>query len=147
MEETLSQNSPIKWTVYYEDEKDHSKPVVDLVSDLDYLKKWFTWHKTWAHKEGKPVIFVWNEDGCEVADRWMRAASQAGWYVVLKLFSGYRDCPVQPDSWHQYVSNTPAWMNVSCVHDKSNFLLISFVVVVAFHDSFFYFNELGWNYW
>ena len=29
-------------------------------------------------------------------------ASNGEWYVVIKLFSGYRDCPIQPDHWHQY---------------------------------------------
>ena len=72
-----------------------------LRDDLDYLKKWFTWHPAWGHIDQRPVIFVYNEAGCEIADRWM-AASSGEWYVVLKLFKGYRDCGTQPDSWHQY---------------------------------------------
>jgi hypothetical protein len=72
-----------------------------LKSDLDYLKKWFAWHPAFAHKAGKPVIFVYNEAGCSIAQRWMEA-NQGEWYVVLKLFPGYQDCQVQPDSWHQY---------------------------------------------
>jgi hypothetical protein len=104
MDETLNQGSSVKWTVYYEDEKGFDYSVDELVSDLDYLKKWFAWHPAWAHKDGKPVIFVWNESSCEVASRWMEAASIAGWYVNLKLFGGYTECSIQPDSWHQYVS-------------------------------------------
>mmetsp|Transcript_25085 Transcript_25085/g.41120 ORF Transcript_25085/g.41120 Transcript_25085/m.41120 type:complete len:197 (-) Transcript_25085:308-898(-) len=102
MDETVAQNSPVKWTVYYEDEKARDDSVSILVSDLNYLKKWFAWHETWAHVDGKPVIFVWNESDCDVARRWKQAGQTAGWYVVLKLFGGYLNCPDQPDSWHQY---------------------------------------------
>lgn len=55
---------------------------------------------------GKPVIFVYNEAGCSVAERWRRAieAAEGDWYVVLKLFPGYSSCKPedQPDHWHQY---------------------------------------------
>ena len=48
------------------------------------------------------MIFVYNTDDtdCKVAKRWRAAAT--GWYVVLKVFSGYRSCDDQPSSWHQY---------------------------------------------
>ena len=104
LDETTAQGSNIKWTVYYEDEKALDKTVDELVADLNYLKKWFAWHESWAHKNGKPVIFIWNESECEVADRWEQAARKAGWYVVLKLFGNHEKCSSQPDSWHQYVS-------------------------------------------
>jgi hypothetical protein len=101
MDETIALNSQVKWTVYHEKEKGADPSPAEIREDLDYLKKWFAWHPAWAHKEGRPVIFVYNEGGCEVANRWM-AAANGEWYVVLKLFPGYRDCPIQPDSWHQY---------------------------------------------
>ena len=48
------------------------------------------------------MILVYNEGGtCDIVRRWMEA-NQGEWYVVLKLFRGYEDCPMQPDSWHQY---------------------------------------------
>ena len=102
LDETTRQAIPIKWTVYYEDEKKFDRSVDDLVADLDYLKEWFAWHPSWAHKDGKPMIFIWNESECEVADRWAEAAKKAGWYVVLKLFGDYKGCKSQPDHWHQY---------------------------------------------
>jgi hypothetical protein len=106
MEETRRQGSSIKWTVYYEKEKERDHSVSKIVSDLNYLKKWFAWHPTFAHKDGKPVIFVWNEGNCDVATRWQAAAREAGWYVVLKLFTKFWQCPdfAKIDSWHQYVS-------------------------------------------
>ena len=101
MDETVSLNSHLKWTVYHEDEREEDASPQMLKKDLGYLKKWFAWHPAWAHIDRRPVIYVYNEAGCEVADRWM-AASGGEWYVVLKLFRGYRDCANQPDSWHQY---------------------------------------------
>jgi hypothetical protein len=106
MDETVRQKSPMKWTVYYEDEKEKNYSVAEIERDLAYLKQWFAWHPTWAHKNGKPVIFVWNEDNCDVAKRWNEAGRNSNWYVVLKLFAGYKNCASQPDSWHQYVSSS-----------------------------------------
>ncbi|KAL3913615.1 MAG: hypothetical protein SGILL_006418 [Bacillariaceae sp.] len=104
MDETIEQNSQIKWTVYYEEEFTLNPSVDKLKSDLNYLRKWFAWHPTWAHIEGKPVIFVYNEAGCGVAERWRQAvaAADGDWYVVLKLFPGFKGCSNQPNSWHQY---------------------------------------------
>lgn len=101
MDETVAQKSPLKWTIYHEDERDYDPTPEELRKDFDYLKKWFAWHEAWAHIDGKPVIFVYNESGCDVASRWMQA-SRGEWYVVLKLFGGFEDCPDQPESWHQY---------------------------------------------
>ena len=41
MEESARQGSPIKWTVYYEDEEANDFSVDAIVKDLNYLKKWF----------------------------------------------------------------------------------------------------------
>ena len=101
MDETLRQQSPLKWTVYHEVERDRNQTVEELKSDLDYLKRWYAWHPAWAHKDGLPVIFVYNERGCDVARRW-KQASQGEWYVVLKIFPKATECEFQPNSWHQY---------------------------------------------
>ena len=91
----------MKWAVYHEKEYSVDPSVVEIRRDLIYLKKWFAWHSAYGHIDGRPVIFVYNEGGCEVVSRWTRA-SRGQWYVVLKVFEGYKDCPVQPDHWHQY---------------------------------------------
>ena len=101
MDESIAQGSPLKWTVYHEDERDETPSPEEIHNDLGYLEKWFAWHKAWAHIDGKPVIFVYNEAGCDVVSRWMQA-SEGKWFVVLKLFSRFENCPDQPDSWHQY---------------------------------------------
>jgi hypothetical protein len=101
MDATTSLQSNIKWSIYYEDERMFDPSLVELKADLDYLKKWFAWHPAWAHVDGRPLIFVYNENGCEIAERWT-TASAGEWYVVLKVFKGFRECSFQPDSWHQY---------------------------------------------
>ena len=101
MDTTVSLQSNIKWSVYHEDEHNFDASPAELKDDLDYLKKWFAWHPAWAHIDGRPLIFVYNEHGCEVAERWM-TVSAGEWYVVLKVFQGFRECSFQPDSWHQY---------------------------------------------
>lgn len=105
MDETFDLKSRMKWTVYYEVESFRNVSVEKLRSDLNYLKKWFVWHPSWAFLEGKPVIFVYNKAGCGVNDRWMEVARD-DWYVVLKVFKDYEHCAVQPDSYHQYGPST-----------------------------------------
>jgi hypothetical protein len=101
MDETLRQQSSLKWTVYHEVERDHNQTVEEIRNDLAYLKKWYAWHPSYAHIDGRPLIFVYNEKGCDVARRWSEA-SQGEWYVVLKIFPKALDCEFQPDAFHQY---------------------------------------------
>jgi hypothetical protein len=107
----------IKWTVYHEQERQRQPEVDELRADLAYLKKWFAWHESWAHIDGKPLIFVWNKGDCDVSDRWMEA-SNGEWYVVVKKLDN-TDCSSQPDHWHQY---GPA---KAVVHEKGNSFSVS----------------------
>ncbi len=99
--QTQRLGSPLKWAMYYEKEGSGDPSVHELQADLKYLTKSYI-SPSYAVVDGKPVIFVYNADDtdCEVAKRWRAAA--AGWYVVLKVFPGYRSCADQPSSWHQY---------------------------------------------
>ena len=92
MDKTIEKGSKLKWALYYEKEMFETITNKQLEYDLDYAWKEFAWHPTFAHKNGKPVIFVYNKsEGCSVVDRWM-SASKGKWYVNLKVFGGYRDC-------------------------------------------------------
>lgn len=78
------------------------------------------WFLAWAYKDGKPIIFVYNENaGCDVVRRWMEA-SNGEWYVVLKVFKDFKDCPIQPDSYHQYGSGDDG-----IVHNKGYSFVVS----------------------
>lgn len=100
LEETSKQNAGLKWTISYEAglRRGRQSPE-EIQSDLEYLKKWFAWRKAWAHIDGKPVVYVNDDAGCDVAERWMAGAA-TDWYVVLRVFDGYERCSYQPDSWH-----------------------------------------------
>ena len=104
---THATNSPIKWALYYEKEGNGPDPAVtQITSDLDYIRARYAADPAYLEVGGKPVIFVYADasDGCGMVDRWHRANDPTrAFYVVLKVFSGYRSCADQPDSWHQYV--------------------------------------------
>ncbi|WP_370097592.1 sigma-70 family RNA polymerase sigma factor [Streptacidiphilus sp. MAP12-20] len=93
------------WTVYYEQEAYSNPSATAIRSDLEYLRR-YSAQKAWLHIDGKPVIFVYGGggDGCAMATRWAQANRTEGYYVVLKVFGGYRDCADQPQGWHQYAS-------------------------------------------
>lgn len=103
----------VTWTIYHEEEREISPGVDRIRSDLAYIKKWFAWHPAWAHIDGRPVIFLWNDGNCGVPERWMEAA-RGEWYIVGKLFRDHDECPIQPDHWHEYgpakaVVDKPGW--------------------------------------
>ena len=108
LDRTTAADSDLKWAIYYESEGFGNPGVTELESDLAYLKARYTQHQSFARIDGKPVIFVYNADdtSCEVADRWAQATN-GEWYVVLKVFGGYKNCASQPDDWHQYGPATP----------------------------------------
>jgi hypothetical protein len=90
---------------YYEPESWSTPPSkAFLGQDFDSLYR-LSLHPAWLRVEGKPVLFVYNlgrEASCRAVSR-LKAANQSRFYLNLKVFEGYRDCPDQPDSWHQYV--------------------------------------------
>lgn len=62
-------------------------------------------HQAWLRVTERPVLLVYNvgpEGSCSTVSR-LIAANQGRFYLNLKVFPGYRECPTQPDSWHQYV--------------------------------------------
>lgn len=115
MNRTLAAGSGLKWAAYYEKEGFGNPTVAQIQADLDYLKENYADHQTYAHVNGKPVVFVYNADdtGCEVADRWAQA-SKGEWYVSLKVVGGYKSCAQQPATWHQYGPDSPAQRHTGC---------------------------------
>jgi hypothetical protein len=100
---TLATGSNFKWTLYYEPEGTGNPTAAVITSDLTYIFNHYAQNQSFLRIGGKPVIFVYADatDDCSMADRW-KAANTMGFYVVLKVFSGYTACENQPNSWHQY---------------------------------------------
>ena len=76
------------------------------MSDLNYIADNYATEPAYFKVGGKPVLFVYStsSDSAGMVQRWNTAKTQAKlpFYVVLKLFSGYKTINPQPDSWHQY---------------------------------------------
>jgi hypothetical protein len=92
---------------YYEPEGTTDPTVDKIQQDLVRLKALADQYgDTWLRVNGKPVLFVYNANDltCAISDKWKQAAPD--WYLNLKVFAGYRNCPAQPDSWHQYAPTT-----------------------------------------
>ncbi len=102
----------LRWALYYEEESNSDPSVAQIVSDLDYIADQYAAEPGYLKIGGKPVIFVYSAggDGVETAKRWneAKALAKLPFYVVLKLFSGYKTISPQPDSWHQYGPATRA---------------------------------------
>lgn len=79
-------------------------------ADLEYIYASYAEHPAFLRLGGKPVVFTWGDsaDDCSAPARWVAAndafekASGRRFFIVMKLFSGFKTCAVQPDSWHQY---------------------------------------------
>jgi len=95
--------SNFRWSIYHETESQGDPSVAQLTSDLTYMRDKYGNDPSFLRINGRFVIFVYADgnDACGMADRW-KQANTVGAYVVLKVFSGYRNCPSQPDAWHQY---------------------------------------------
>ena len=96
----------LRWSLYYEDESNSDPTVAKIVSDLNYIADNYATEPAYFKVGGKPVLFVYStsSDSAGMVQRWNTAKTQAKlpFYVVLKLFSGYKTINPQPDSWHQY---------------------------------------------
>lgn len=92
-----------RWSIYHENESQGDPSVAQLTSDLTYIRDHYGNDPSFLRVNGRFVVFVYADgnDACSMADRWKRA-NTVNAYIVLKVFSGYRECPSQPDSWHQY---------------------------------------------
>ena len=102
----------LRWALYYEAESNSDPSVAQIVSDLDYIADQYAAEPGYLKIGGKPVIFVYSAggDGVDTAKRWneAKALAKLPFYVVLKVFSGYKTISPQPDSWHQYGPATRA---------------------------------------
>lgn len=88
------------WSLYYEPAYTSQAA---LSSDLAYIYSHYTSDPHYWIYDGKPVLFVYSRSvsSCTGAANWM-AANAGRFFIDAQVFAGYRNCAVQPDSWHQY---------------------------------------------
>ncbi len=105
LDRTQTVGSPVEWSLYYEEEGQGDPTVAEIVADLQYMKANIFNKPSYMRIKGSPVLFVYADggDGAGMAERWSQARTlHPDIYLVLKVYSGYRSDPNQPDSWHQY---------------------------------------------
>lgn len=111
LQRTQALGAKVKWAFYYEQEGFGDPTVSQIQSELDYIKTKYASNSSYAYVNGKPVIFVYNaganDNTCAIADKWKQASATSNFYVVLKVFTNYKTCATQPDSWHQYAPSSP----------------------------------------
>ena len=98
-----SNGKNLKWALYYERESTGDPTVSQIAADLAYIQANYASNPNYLKISGKPVIFVYTDglDAAAMSQRW-HDANTLGFYVVLKVFSGYSTSTPQPDGWHQY---------------------------------------------
>jgi hypothetical protein len=91
-----------RWAVYYEDEGFGNPSAQTIQDHLQYLASNYGSDPSFLRIDGRFVVFVYGgRESCDMVDRWTEA-NTVNAYIVLKVFLEYRDCPNQPDGWHQY---------------------------------------------
>jgi hypothetical protein len=91
------------WALYMENEGQGDPTPESIRADLTYIRDQYATSPAYLKIGGRFVVFVYADpnDSCAMSTRW-KEANTVGAYVVLKVFEGYRNCPDQPESWHQY---------------------------------------------
>jgi len=103
-----SNRSTVRWALYYEPEVEGDPDVATLQAHIDYVLSRYGGHPNFLRLEGRFVMFVRTDgsDDCATVQKWLEANATGQAFLVPKVFSNYRDCAGQPDSWHQHGSST-----------------------------------------
>ena len=90
---------PVCWSLYYEP----AFSSVQTANDLTYISRQYAASPYFLHVNGKPVLFVYARGvtSCLQAADWV-TLNAGRFYLDLNVVAGYRQCKMQPDSWHQY---------------------------------------------
>ena len=98
-----SKGTDFKEALYYEKEGSGNPSVTEISADLQYIQGHYAGHSNYLTRRRQPVVMAFGDgtDNCDMATRW-KHANAGRFFVVLKVFGGYRNCADQPDGWHQY---------------------------------------------
>ncbi len=88
----------LKFCIYYEAEA-YGNP--DISKDIDYLRNKCFNSSSYQKVNGKPSVWVYNENTASDAQRWIPIRNSKNLYVVLKEVPGWQNI-ADIDAWHQY---------------------------------------------
>jgi hypothetical protein len=96
--------SNFRWAIYYEPETSGDPTPDEIAADLQYLRARYGGDRSYYRIDGRPVVFVHGGtlDDCATAERWRQANADIAAFLVLRVFTGFRQCAARPDGWHQY---------------------------------------------
>jgi len=92
-----AKGTSMMYCIYYEPTIDHA------ASDLDYLFNNYANDANYLKVNGKPVVFIYNTSvkNCTDVATWERY-NNGRFYLNFQVFSGYTNCSVKGESYHQY---------------------------------------------
>jgi hypothetical protein len=92
-------NYNLKFTIYYENEA-YGNP--NISADIDYLRNKCFNHASYQKVNGKPSVWVYNENTSADIQRWITVKNSKSLYIVLKEASGWQNITDADISFHQY---------------------------------------------
>jgi hypothetical protein len=97
-----SERSAVRWAAHFEPEAESDPTPTQIRAAVDAIRDTYAAHPNYLKLQNRFAVFVrfGAGDDCASAQRW-KDASLSDAYVVLKVFSGYRNCAAQPDGWLQ----------------------------------------------
>jgi hypothetical protein len=96
----LPKYQPLKLALYYEIGSGVPSQT-KIKSDLSYISSHYAGNSSFLRVGGKPVLFVYQPGGCSGVASLVQA-NAGRFYLDPKVFTGFRNCSAQPQSWHQY---------------------------------------------
>jgi len=106
----VARTTSFRWAIYYEPEGYGDPSVERIRADLAYVRDTYASKPAYLRVDGRFVVFVYGgRESCDTVERWRKANAAIGAYLVLKAFTGYRECPAQPEAWHEYSGTLAAY--------------------------------------
>jgi len=108
----------LKFCIYYEAEA-YGNP--NISADIDYLNTKCFNHGSYQKINGKPSIWVYNENTATDAQRWITIRNSKNLYVVLKEVPNWQTI-TGVDAWHQYAPASRYGITKTTMNKYSSFV-------------------------
>jgi hypothetical protein len=111
-------NFNLKFVIYYENEA-YGNP--NISADIDYLNNKCFNNSQYLKVNGKPSVWVYNQNLASDAQRWIAIRNSKGLYVVLKEVPGWQTIN-GIDAWHQYAPASRYGITKTATNKFSSFV-------------------------